>query len=245
MKPITLLCATLLAVASFGAGLVVGRHHPKSTGVSETSPAASNSTMPGQPLPAINAKPRRVATASDKSELPARRLSLAEIESALAELKGLSRSKLWERVNEIVKGVDPADIPRVMAMLAKLPAELQNSLRYSLLPRWAETDPRAAMEFANGIKNLNERHQAILSVLRGWAKDDPQGAAAWIQQLPPGRLRNEAPGAIARAGRERSRGGVRAAQDFQVRSRLRLRRVLRVVRRLGRQRSGRRRRQGW
>lgn len=53
------------------------------------------------------------------------------------------------------------------------------------------------------MKNFDDRHQTILSVLRGWSKIDPQSAATWIEQLPPGRLRNEAPGAIARALAER------------------------------------------
>ncbi len=126
-------------------------------------------------------------------------MSLAEVEAALLELPKLSRTKVWERLNEIAKAVDPADIPQVLAFATKLPNDLQSSVRYSLIARWAEVDPRAAMEFAGAIKNFNERQQAILSVLRGWAKDDVTGAAAWVEQLPPGRLRNDAMSSIARA----------------------------------------------
>ncbi len=193
MKPITLFFAALLAVAGFGTGLVVRPHSTKAPAARESSAA------PGKLLPGGTAKPRRVPQTSDSSDKSDKRLTLAEIESALAELKGPSREKLWERVGEIAKGIDPADIPQMLAMLSKLPVEIQNSLRYSLVPRWAEADPRAAMEFANGVKNSNERQQMILGVLRGWAQRDPLAAVAWIQQLPPGRLRNEAPGAVMRA----------------------------------------------
>ena len=206
MKPITLFFAALLAVAGFGTGLVVRPHSTKAPAARESSAA------PGKLLPGGTAKPRRVPQTSDSSDKSDKRLTLAEIESALAELKGPSREKLWERVGEIAKGIDPADIPQMLAMLSKLPVEIQNSLRYSLVPRWAEADPRAAMEFANGVKNSNERQQMILGVLRGWAQRDPLAAAAWIQQLPPGRLRNEAPGIIARALADLKRAGLRFVQ---------------------------------
>ena len=96
-------------------------------------------------------------------------MTWAEIEAALNELKTVSRRDLRERVNEFAKAIDFADIPKVMAMLPQLPLEAQSVLRYYLLPRWAESDPRAAMEFANGLKNFNERHRSLLAVLRGWA----------------------------------------------------------------------------
>ncbi|MFO1515027.1 MAG: hypothetical protein U1F83_19330 [Verrucomicrobiota bacterium] len=170
MKPITLLFTVLLAVAGFGAGLLVGRQHaPSSASTAPTAAtgAASNET----PLPAVNVKTRATA-ASNKSGPDSGRMSLAEVEAALLELPKLSRSKVWERLNEIAKAVDPADIPQVLAFATKLPNDIQSSIRYSLVARWAETDPRAAMEFAGNIKNFNERNQTILSVLRGWAKDD-------------------------------------------------------------------------
>ena len=137
MKPITLFFAVLLAVAGFGAGILVGRHGAKANSTpTEVLPDPNASAPDANKLPAVMVKSRPAPAAGAKS---ATRLSLAEIESALAELKGFSRSKLWERVNEIVKSVDPADIPSVMALLSKLPTEVQNSLRYSLLPRWAES----------------------------------------------------------------------------------------------------------
>ena len=189
MKPITLFFVVLLAVAGFGAGVLVGRHGGK-TNAKATDAAVTPAIAPeAGKLPAVKAKPHPSATTYKSGPW----MSLAEIETALAELKSSSRSKLWERVNEIARAVDPADIPQVMALVAKLSLELQNSLRYALLPRWAEADPRAAMDYASGLKNVNERHQTILNVLSGWAKMDPQGATAWVEQLPAGRLRNEAP----------------------------------------------------
>ena len=115
------------------------------------------------------------------------------MEGALLELRGLSRSKMWERMNEIVKAIDPADFPAAFGLVGKVSQEMQASVRSAIIARWAEADPRAAMEAANGLKNFNERHQSILAVLRGWAKEDPQGAAAWVEQLPPGRKTRTTP----------------------------------------------------
>ncbi len=194
MKPIPLLFVLLLTAAGFGAGLFIGRKAAPAPLTAATVGALDDSAAPA-PLPIITA-PRRAATPGDKL---AARMSLAEVETAFSELRSLSRSRLWERMSEISKAIDPADISAALALVAKLPPDLQSLIRSSLIARWAETDPRSAMEAASSLKNFNERHQAILSVLRGWAKDDPQGAAAWIEQLPPGRLRTEAPGMIARA----------------------------------------------
>jgi hypothetical protein len=193
MKPITLFCtALLLAVAGFVAGLLLGRQHTKTSVPAETTLAATaDNTAPA--LPTVNVKPR-AARAADAASDP---MSLAEVEAALLELPNLPRSKMWERVNEIAKAIHPTDIPQALAFAAKLPKDVQTSLRYSLVARWAETDPRAAMEFASNIKNFNERNQMILSVLRGWAKEDATSAAAWVEQLPAGRLRNDATSAIA------------------------------------------------
>jgi len=196
MKPITLCFSVLLAIAVFGAGFLIGRQYAKPT-PSTSEPIFSEVNSAETPaLPPVNVKPRSAPAL--KSNAPGR-MSLADVEAALLELPKLSRSKVWERLNDIAKAVDPTDIPQVLAFATKLPNDIQSSVRSSLIARWAEVDPRAAMEFAGNIKNFSERNQAILSVLRGWAKDDATGAAAWVEQLPPGRLRNDAMNSIARA----------------------------------------------
>ncbi len=192
MKPITLFFAVLLAVVGFGAGVLVGRPGWKTPSILTKASRDSSAAAPdANKLPAVKVKSRPAHAAAH--------LSLAEIETALTELKSLSRAKLWEHVNEIAKAVDPADIPQVMALVAALPNDLQSSIRQLLVVRWAEIDPRAAIKFGGDLKNFSERSQAILSALRGWAKNDAPAAVAWIEQLPLGQLRNAATGTIARA----------------------------------------------
>jgi hypothetical protein len=163
MKPITLLFTVLLALAGFGAGLFVGRKSARSTvpAVEMNSHEVGASETPA--LPAVNVKPRRTATRAS----PTGPMSFAEMEAALLELPDLSRSKVWERLSELSKAVDPTDIPQLLTLLPRLPNDIQSSIRYSFLARWAEIDPRAAMDYANGLKNSNDRNQAITSVLRG------------------------------------------------------------------------------
>ena len=49
------------------------------------------------------------------------------------------------------------------------------------------------MAHASAISGVNLRYSAINTVLRGWAEKDVGAATAWAQQqLPAGRLRNEA-----------------------------------------------------
>ncbi|MBP9901699.1 MAG: hypothetical protein KBH45_09575, partial [Verrucomicrobia bacterium] len=113
MKPITLFAVVLLAVAGFGAGIWVGRHGARANAASpEAAINAETASAPGK-LVAAKEKARTATTTADKS---GPHLSLAEIETALTELKSLSRARRWERVNEIAKAVDPADIPQVLAL---------------------------------------------------------------------------------------------------------------------------------
>src|SRR6185436_15286940 len=117
MKPITIFFAVVLAVAGFGAGILVGRQSGKKSSGAGPAIATTEPSSPAQKLPAVKVKARPATAGPDKNEKPAKYLTLAEVDAALAELKGLSRNKLWERVSELAKGVAPADIAHVMALL--------------------------------------------------------------------------------------------------------------------------------
>lgn len=174
MKPIfTFMALGLVAVIGFGVGLKAGRKHGASTPASES--------FVGKTLLASNDPP--ATEAANDASITGRHTTLAEIERALVELS--ERPRLLE----IVKGVDPADIPLVMAMVEKLEPLLRNSIRTELLAVWARTDARAALEFAEAITDSNVRRQALLGVLRGWLSHDPRGALNWVQRLPQDQLR--------------------------------------------------------
>jgi hypothetical protein len=161
MKSTALFFAALLAVTSFGLGLVVGHRSAKSPlpGPAAAAPATSHH--------AATAKSRRAAQADDLEANSGQRLSLPEIEDVLVELKDLPPSKFRLRLDAFVKAIAPADIPRVLAMLSNLPLGFQRTLRAGLLQQWAKMEPDAAMDFFSGTNNVPKRPVEILSILRG------------------------------------------------------------------------------
>ena len=139
MKPKSIAFGLLLAGAGFGAGFLLAHggwkpNQPSAAGL----PRDGSAPAAGQPLPAIKAKPSRAGGAADKS---GKGMTLAEIESALAGLKSLSRDKLWERMNE-TGGKQPPEfasthpshetrIQRLRALLPKAMAEYERAARPS------------------------------------------------------------------------------------------------------------------
>ena len=55
-------------------------------------------------------------------------------------------------------------------------------------PRWLTPTPSPVIQ---------NRQQAILTVLSAWAEKDAEAATAWAQQLPPGQLRKQALNAVS------------------------------------------------
>ena len=98
MKAMTLVGALLLGIAGFGAGFYLGRQKaPPAEATSATGATTDATEVPK--LPEVTAK-RRPAPATDKNSA---RMSIAEVEGALLELRDLSRSKMWERMQEIIQ----------------------------------------------------------------------------------------------------------------------------------------------
>ena len=93
----------LLAVAGIGAGILVGRYG----GITFSTPTER---LPDSKISAADANKLRAVCAAAAAKNSPRR-SLAEIESALTELKSWSHYKLSERVSEIAPAVAAADIP--------------------------------------------------------------------------------------------------------------------------------------
>ena len=88
--------------------------------------------------------------------------------------------------------IDPADFPATLALLDRVGSKnVRDGLRTGLLVKWAETDPSAAMAYANTVTGRPSRDTAIVAVMQGWAEKDSAAALAWAQQLPPGQLRNQ------------------------------------------------------
>ena len=116
-------------------------------------------------LTPVGAAVKQRSESADGSAKQPGSMTWAEIQAAFNELKYLPRWKLQDRITEFAKRVALADIPRVMTLVPQLPQETQMRLRYALLPRWGESDPHAAMAFADGLKNLTARLQSSQAVL--------------------------------------------------------------------------------
>ena len=172
----------LIAGCALGAGYWMGRHGSTSAGPAPTAP--DSTARAGAPLPPV--KVRRTAVESGPAEKPGsadRKLSLADIEAKIQGMREGDRrySREWQK---IIDSVASADIPQMLAAVEKTPSRsTRDGLRIQFLSRWAESDPAAAMTYANSVAGKQPREQAIMSVLRGWSEKDPDGAAALDAQL--------------------------------------------------------------
>jgi len=56
--------------------------------------------------------------------------------------------------------------------------------------QWAERDVDAAREWANALPESIDRDRALIGVAQIWIKEEPAAAAAWIETLEQGELRD-------------------------------------------------------
>src|SRR5262249_41002607 len=99
-----------------------------------------------------------------------------------------------------------------IGMVESLPgSQSEISFRYTLLMRWAQYDPKAAMAYAEKLPPAPANSTAVLDVLEKWVLIDLPGAAEWVRQLPPGRPRGWA---LNRLMPELAEADPAAALDF-------------------------------
>lgn len=195
----------LLVLSASGGGYWLGRHRaqPQSAVKISATPAAPVKQPALVSLPSVRVKPEAVAVTG--TNLASGKMSLAEVEAKLLELKKNGGRAIYGRQNwmELTKALldlDPADIPQLMAFIdANLPRQMRGGLRYQLIERWADADLPAAMAYANTLTDRQEREQTISIVAGAWAAKDPQAAAAWAKQLPSGQFRNQVLDSIVNA----------------------------------------------
>jgi hypothetical protein len=193
-----LLAAGFVLAACSGFALVAAEAPPPDTGphapgASPESAVEENTATPPQPGPGA----KTIGQAHP-------RLTLAELQTALAGLKssrtiaGGMTPESWEQRNEIIAGVDPADIPAVLAGLDKFVrrgADRYN-IRSLLLEHWGRTDPAAALAYAEKLENVYQRDSVLRSVFNIWVGADLPAARAWAARLPAGMLRQECFGTV-------------------------------------------------
>src|SRR5207247_10063948 len=137
----------------------------------------------------------------------------AGIKAALAENNPSAR---YEALQRIAGAIAIGDIPKALALADAITyRDLKANFVSILISRWAESDPVAAMTYAQRLTKVQEREHAVDSALGVWAKHDAAAAIAWFQQLPPGALRNQATWSmVSGLAQENPRGALGLVQSL-------------------------------
>jgi hypothetical protein len=185
-----LLCAALL-LGGWVLGFLMGDHAAPSAAISPavTPPVVHASAEATAPVPLAPASApldaERTSGRSAEEELRA--------ESSLASL--LRTPNEFQRAHDLYEAVSkmtPEEIAAAITTAQRLPAQDRNVLLPMLAARWAESDPRAAAQFALNFSDRNVGYAVSRAALSVWAATDSQAALAWAQALPPGEQRSNA-----------------------------------------------------
>src|SRR5262249_12320234 len=135
-----------VALACGGAtGFLVSQHLP----VTKTAPAnTATNTL---------SVPKRLPPTPLASEVPTDGLNTADLESRLRALLSCPGRKKYQRVNELARSIPLADTTNALGLAEKiLPRQDFWTFRYTLLEKWAESDPQAVLAFGQSLKNRSE-----------------------------------------------------------------------------------------
>ena len=175
--------------ATFVAGVVVGHYAmPRSVRLSAPALSAANeistrSSERTSQTPSISASDKADPAASSSENI------IGAIENAAAHP---GNRQLYSEVNELIENLDPKDVRPVIDAIQHLPNPRErNTFMSMLIARWAEGDPRGALDYAQ-TENAAEKGWLVAEVVGIWAEHDSAAAMAWVTQTPPGSERNGA-----------------------------------------------------
>lgn len=83
----------------------------------------------------------------------------------------------------IAEGLDESQIRAALAELEKTHLHEHDKIRALLMTRWGRLNSRAAIDYAESIKNVGMREAAIRAAVKGWAEKDLEGAKGWALTL--------------------------------------------------------------
>lgn len=91
------------------------------------------------------------------------------------------------------------DLPTACAWVAEQQDDDQrNALATGVTFIWSQTEPASAAQYVlNQMTPGSSQDAAVLMVLHQWATKDPAAAAAWVEQFPPGPMREMASDELA------------------------------------------------
>ena len=100
------------------------------------------------------------------------------------------------RIREILSDASLEQFPAIYEAAKRLPPSDDEALIYAIGQRWAEVDPRGAVQFGLDRQKVDGRTSFLWSAESRWATLSPTDAAAWAQTLPPGGIRNDVMNAV-------------------------------------------------
>ncbi len=169
--------------ATFVAGVIVGHYAmPRSVRLSAPALSAANeistrSSERTSPTLSISA-PNQFDPAASLSEN-----IIVAIENAAAHP---GNRQIYSEVNELIENLDPKDVRPVIDAIQHLPNPRErNTFMSMLIARWAEGDPRGALDYAQ-TENAAGKGWLVAEVVGTWAEHDSAAAMAWVTQTPPG-----------------------------------------------------------
>src|SRR5258706_5869389 len=119
-------------------------------------------------LPPVPTIPIKLSTSTDLIRNLPEKMSIGQAKEALNSLTAIRAERRYNGVLKIAGALETADIPALLAYADSLKdIQPKTTLIGALLPRWGESDPKAAMAFADKVKSF-ERSSAIQNVLMGW-----------------------------------------------------------------------------
>src|SRR5262249_51322005 len=178
----TLVASILIALLALAGGYWLGRHKAAATDGAITTTA----------LPPVRTSRSFARTADPSKAAPGAKYSLAQIEARLQEFANSPwrPDKEWPRM---IESILPGDMEQLLSVVEKNPIKTtRDSLRNSLLARWAEDDPERSVNYAQTITDVRLRQTAIATVLRPWGERDPRVAMDYAQALTASRTREAA-----------------------------------------------------
>ena len=187
MKPLQIRIAILLVGAGAAVVGVAGFRDAKSSAVTDSDP----------PRVAVKEDGKTInLAAAEKGDSRTKATSTLQgfrdrITKATAEK---NRGKRMALLAEAVQSLDPSLIKEALAEVEAMKDErFQTRLRNMLLSRWGESDPKAALNYIQGL-NLDGGSfpfNVVKSVISSWAEKDFSAAKAWVEGLPPGTNRRQ------------------------------------------------------
>src|SRR2546428_10291414 len=135
MKAGRIFTVSVLALAAFGLGMIVGQKRPAKAAVTHV-PQDLVIAKQKADLPAVKHR-TNASAASDNAAATHKPSSVAEIEAGLLEALRSSRSQRYKVLNDLVQSINSADMPQILAWVEELAsANYKAQLRPMLLSRW-------------------------------------------------------------------------------------------------------------